>query len=68
MQASLKLLRTAVVVFGGRPAAWQPLSHLASLELPNGYRELFEEIPDFRMDISSTAIREAAWPLICQKK
>jgi hypothetical protein len=33
---------------------------LQDLELPNGYRELFEEIPDFRMDISSTAIREGS--------
>lgn len=31
---------------------------LQDLDLPQGYRELFEEIPGFRMDISSTAIRE----------
>ena len=33
---------------------------LGDLSLPNGYRELFEEIPevDFRVDVSSTTLRE----------
>jgi len=59
MQASLKTLRTAGCRFlvAGRLRGNHFLT-LQDLELPNGYRELFEEIPDFRMDISSTAIRE----------
>ena len=61
MQASLKTLRTAGCRFlvAGRLRGNHFLT-LQDLELPNGYRELFEEIPDFRMDISSTAIREGS--------
>ncbi len=61
MQASLKQLRTAGCHFlvAGRLRGHHFLT-LQDLELPNGYRELFEEIPDFRMDISSTAIREGS--------
>lgn len=59
MQASLKALRTAGCRFlvAGRLRGHNFL-RLQDLELPAGFRELFEEIPDFRMDISSTAIRE----------
>ncbi len=59
MQTSLKTLRTAGCRFlvAGRLRGHHFLT-LQDLELPNGFRELFEEIPDFRMDISSTAIRE----------
>jgi hypothetical protein len=61
MQASLKMLRTAGCRFlvAGRLRGNHFLT-LQDLELPNGYRELFEEIPDFRVDISSTAIREGS--------
>lgn len=61
MMASLKQLRTAGCRFlvAGRLRGHHFLT-LQDLELPNGYRELFEEIPDFRMDISSTAIREGS--------
>ncbi len=61
MLTSLKQLRTAGCRFlvAGRLRGRHFLT-LQDLELPNGYRELFEEIPDFRMDISSTAIREGS--------
>jgi hypothetical protein len=59
LQASLRALRTAGCRFlvAGRLRGNNFLT-LRDLELPAGYRELFEEIPNFRMDISSTAIRE----------
>ncbi|HXV99942.1 MAG TPA: hypothetical protein VEC93_16105, partial [Anaerolineae bacterium] len=59
MLASFKAIRTAGCHFlvAGRLRGHHFLT-LQDLDLPAGYRELFEEIPDFRMDISSTAIRE----------
>lgn len=59
MLASFKAIRTAGCYFlvAGRLRGNHFLT-LRDLELPPGYRELFEEIPGFRMDISSTAIRE----------
>jgi hypothetical protein len=61
MLASFKTIRTAGCHFlvAGRLRGHHFLT-LQDLELPNGYRELFEEIPDFRMDVSSTAIREGS--------
>ncbi len=61
MLASFKTIRTAGCRFlvAGRLSDDRFLT-LEDLELPAGYRELFEEIPEdvFRMDISSTEIRE----------
>lgn len=59
MLASFKTIRTAGCRFlvAGRLRGNHFLI-LQDLDLPQGYRELFEEIPGFRMDISSTAIRE----------
>jgi nicotinic acid mononucleotide adenylyltransferase len=61
MLASFKAIRTAGCHFlvAGRLRGTHFLT-LQDLELPQGYRELFEEIPGFRMDISSTAIREGS--------
>ena len=59
MVASFKAIRTAGCHFlvAGRLRGHHFLT-LHDLQLPAGYRELFEEIPDFRMDISSTDLRE----------
>ncbi len=61
MYASFKALRTAGCRFlvAGRRGDHHFFT-LRDVELPAGYRELFEEIPEerFRMDISSTIIRD----------
>jgi hypothetical protein len=61
MLASLEEIRTAGCRFlvAGRLRGDHFLT-LQDLSLPTGYRELFEEIPeaDFRVDISSTTLRE----------
>jgi hypothetical protein len=61
MLASFKTIRVAGCRFlvAGRLSDDRFLT-LEGLELPVGYRELFEEIPKevFRVDISSTEIRE----------
>jgi nicotinic acid mononucleotide adenylyltransferase len=61
MLASFKAIRTAGCHFlvAGRLQGGHFLT-LQDLGLPQGYHELFEEIPGFRMDISSTAIREGS--------
>ncbi len=60
MLASFKTIRTAGCRFlvGGRLSGGDRFLTLNNLALPAGYRELFEEIPNFRVDVSSTAIRE----------
>jgi nicotinic acid mononucleotide adenylyltransferase len=62
MLASFKTIRLAGCRFlvAGRLRDRHFLT-LQDLELPPGYRELFEEIPEevFRMDISSTEIRQS---------
>ena len=61
MRAAFKTIRTAGCHFlvAGRLHG-QHFVTLQDLELPEGYRELFEEIPEkhFRVDISSTTLRE----------
>lgn len=61
MRASFETLRTAGCRFlvAGRLSGHRFLT-LRDVDLPAGYRELFEEIPEerFRLDLSSTAIRE----------
>lgn len=61
MLASFKTIRRAGCYFlvAGRLQDTHFLT-LQDLDLPQGYHELFEEIPGFRMDISSTAIREGS--------
>jgi nicotinic acid mononucleotide adenylyltransferase len=63
MLASFKAIRTAGCRFlvANRLSGDRFLT-LNDLDLPVGYRELFEEIPNFRMDISSTTIRESVTP------
>ncbi len=63
MIASLELIRQAGCRFlvAGRVLRYNRFLTLDNLDLPAGYEDLFEQIPEdcFRVDISSTAIRAA---------
>lgn len=62
MLASLEMIRQAGCRFlvAGRAGADHSFLTLAGLDIPAGYQDLFEQIPEaeFRIDVSSTEIRQ----------